>query len=115
MMINNGEAITFRGVARTAGCSLDFLYDNPELRRRIEHLRAQQQTKPAPQPTAAMNADSNAIRALTTQLAGLRRQRREEINELRAALAAAHGENLQLRRSSAGRDSVCRNSDDGDE
>jgi hypothetical protein len=35
---------------------------------------------------------------LTAQLAELRRQHHEEINELRTALAAAHGENLQLRR-----------------
>ena len=50
-MIKNGEPITFRGVARTAGCSIDFLYGNPELRRRIEHLRSQQQSKPAPAPS----------------------------------------------------------------
>lgn len=97
-MIKNGEPITFRGVARTAGCSIDFLYGNPDLRGRIEHLRAQQHSKPAPRPTADMNADSNVIRALTAQLAELRRRHREEIDELRAALAAAHGENLQLRR-----------------
>jgi hypothetical protein len=98
-MIKNGEPITFRGVARTAGCSIDFLYGNPQLRRRIEHLRAQQQSKPVP-PAAATeeNADSNVIRALTAQLAELRRRHREEVHELRAALAAAQGENLQLRR-----------------
>lgn len=97
-MIKNGEPITFRGVARTAGCSIDFLYGNPELRRRIEHLRSQQQANPAPAPTNESSADSNVIRALTAQLAELRRRHREEIDELRTALAAAHGENLQLRR-----------------
>jgi Family of unknown function (DUF6262) len=98
-MINHGDAITFRGVARAAGCSIDFLYGNSELRRRIEHLRAQQQSKPS-RPAAATdaNADSNVIRALTAQLAELRRRHREEVDALRAALAAAHGENLQLRR-----------------
>jgi len=97
-MIKNGEPITFRGVARTAGCSIDFLYGNPELRRRIEHLRAQQ-SKPSPPPAATdLNTDSNVIRALTAQLAELRRRHREDIDELRSALAAAHGENLQLRR-----------------
>src|SRR4051812_5316452 len=98
MMIKNGELITFRGVARTAGCSIDFLYGNPELRRRIEHLRSQQQAKPTPAPTNASSAHSNVIRALTAQLAELRRRHREEIDNLRAALAAAHGENLELRR-----------------
>jgi Family of unknown function (DUF6262) len=99
-MIKNGEPITFRGVARTAGCSIDFLYGNRELRGRIEHLRAQQQNKPTPPPAAVTEAeaDSNVIRALTAQLADLRRRHREEIDELRAALAAAHRENLELRR-----------------
>lgn len=97
-MIKNGEPITFRGVARTACCSIDFLYGNPELRRRIEHLRAQQ-SKPSPPPAATdPNTDSNVIRALTAQLAELRRRHRKDIDELRSALAAAHGENLQLRR-----------------
>jgi hypothetical protein len=97
-MIKNGEPITFRGVARTAGCSIDCLYANPELRGRIEHLRSQQQSKPTPAPTNASSADSNVIRALTAQLAELRRRHREDIDDLRAALAAAHGENLELRR-----------------
>jgi hypothetical protein len=97
-MIKNGEPITFRGVARTAGCSIDFLYGNQELRRRIEHLRSQQQSKPSPPSTTAPNADSNVIRTLTAQLADMRRRHREEVDELRAALAAAHGENLELRR-----------------
>jgi hypothetical protein len=98
-MIKTGEPITFRGVARTARCSIDFLYANPELRRRIEQLRAQQQSKPSPPTTAPdQTADSNVIRALTGQLAELRHRHREEIDELRAALAAAHGENLELRR-----------------
>ncbi len=98
-MTKNSEQITFRGVARNAGCSIDFLYDNPELRRRIEQLRAQQQSKPSPPgPTTDAIADSNVIRALTAQLAELRRRHRDEINDLRTALAATHGENLELRR-----------------
>jgi hypothetical protein len=98
-MIKNGEPIAFRGVARAADCSIDFLYGNTELRRRIEHLRSQQQRKPAAEVPAMVEADSsNVIRALTAQLAELRRRHRQEIEELRAALAAAHGENLELRR-----------------
>ncbi len=97
-MIKHGESIAFRGVARTAGCSIDFLYGNAELRRRIEHLRSQQQAKPAPAPTNGSSVDSNVTRALSVRLAELRRRHREEIDELRTALAAAHGENLELRR-----------------
>jgi hypothetical protein len=98
-LIKDGQPITFRGVARTAGCSIDFLYGNPELRRRIDHLRSQQQSKASPPSIAPdFTSDSNVIRALTAQLAELRRRHREEVDELRAALAAAHGENLELRR-----------------
>jgi hypothetical protein len=46
-MLRRGQPITFRGLAQTAGVSLDFLYRNPELRHRVEQLRAQQQTRPA--------------------------------------------------------------------
>lgn len=97
-MVKNGEPITFRGVARTAGCSIDFLYGNTELRRRVEQLRAQQQTKPRPPPPAEGHTASGVIRALTGQLAELRQCHRMEIEQLRGALAAAHGENLELRR-----------------
>ncbi len=97
-MIKDGEPITFRGVARTAHCSIDFLYDNPELRRRIEHLRSQHQKQPAAARADVEADSSNVVRALTAQLAELRRRHREEVDGLRAALAAAHGENLELRR-----------------
>ncbi len=97
-MIKNGQPITFRGVARTAGCSIDFLYGNQDLRRRIEQLRAQQQAKPAPVSPTDPEASSNVVRALTVQLADVRRRHREEVEQLRSALAAAQGENLQLRR-----------------
>jgi len=98
-MIRAGKPITFRGLAQTAGVSLDFLYRTPEIRTRVEQLRAQQQTTP---PDRAERADtdhpSNVIRTLTAQLAELRRRHRDEVNTLRQALEAAHGENLDLRR-----------------
>jgi Family of unknown function (DUF6262) len=97
-MIKNGQPITFRGVARAARCSIDFLYGNVGLRERIEHLRSQQQANPAPAPSNGSSADSKVSRALTAQLAELRRRHREELDELRTALAAAHGENLEPRR-----------------
>jgi Zn-dependent protease with chaperone function len=46
-VITSGQQITLRTVARTAGVSLEFLYNHPQLRSRIEHLRAQQQTTTA--------------------------------------------------------------------
>jgi hypothetical protein len=39
-LTHSGQQITFRGVAKAAGVSLEFLYNHPQLRSRIEHLRA---------------------------------------------------------------------------
>ena len=48
-MIRANEQITFRGLAQTAGVSLDFLYRCAPIRQRVEHLRAQQQNTPPPE------------------------------------------------------------------
>jgi hypothetical protein len=101
-MVRTQQPITFRGLAHAAGVSLDFLYQNPELRRRVEQLRTQQQTRPPAQPPQPQPTDpdqpSNVIRALTAQISELKRRHREETTILQQALQAAHGENLQLRR-----------------
>jgi hypothetical protein len=99
-LIAGGEPITFRGLAKTAGVSIDFLYRSP-LRARVEQLRAEQQhTPPAPREPEPDRppSPSNVVRALTAQLAELKRHHRAEIARLEAALAAAQGENLELRR-----------------
>ena len=98
-LITAGEPITFRGLAKTAGVSIDFLYRSP-LRARVEQLRAdQQRTPPPPAPEIEPpRSQSNVARALTGQLAELKRHHRAEIARLEAALAAAQGENLELRR-----------------
>ncbi len=62
-LARSGQQITFRGVAKAAGVSLEFLYNHPQLRSRIEHLRAQQQTtaapaRPAPDPSSARSPPS---------------------------------------------------------
>ena len=97
-LVARRQPITFRGVAKAAGVSVDFLYNSP-LRARIEQLRA---TAPIARATTdaelADVGDSQVVRALAAQLRDLKRRHREEITELRTALAAAHGENLQLRR-----------------
>ncbi len=100
-LIKRGDPITFRGVATEAGCSPDFLYNSPTLRPRIEHLRAQQQATPPPRPrfpTPDGPATSNVVRALSAQLTTLKKQHHDELAALNAALSAAHGELLQLRR-----------------
>ena len=98
-MRRRGDPITFRGLAQTAGVSLDFLYRTPEIRSQVEQLRARQQATPAA-PTPAPGADQpgSVIRTLTAQLTELKRRHRDEISALKQALEAAHGENLELRR-----------------
>jgi hypothetical protein len=98
-MIRTGQPITFRGLAHTAGVSLDFLYRNPQIRQRVEQLRSQQQATP-PAPPQPLNPDhpSSVIRTLTAQLTELRHRHHDELNALKQALAAAHGQNLELRR-----------------
>jgi outer membrane murein-binding lipoprotein Lpp len=102
-MIRLGQPITFRGLAQTAGVSLDFLYRTTEIRSRVEHLRAQQQTSPptpatTPETRADADQPSSVVRTLTAQLAELKHRHREEVAALKQALEAAHGENLELRR-----------------
>ncbi len=96
----DGKPVTFRGLAKTAGVSVDFLYRSP-LRARIEKLRAERgSAPPAPRSVAASATvtQSNVVRALTAQIAELKQRHRAETEHLQAALAAAHGENLELRR-----------------
>jgi len=105
-MLRDGQPITFRGLAQTAGVSLDFLYRHHDLRQRVEHLRAQQRggptrSEPAIGPDAGLAQPGSVVRTLTAQLTDLRRRYREETQQLRQALEIAHGENLQLRRSLA--------------
>jgi len=99
-MIRSNEPITFRGLARTAGVSLDFLYRCAPIRQRVEHLRAQEQTTPPPTATTTHeDIPSSVVRTLTAQLSTLKQRHREEVHQLKQALEAAHGEILELRRS----------------
>jgi predicted Zn-dependent protease len=93
-LIKSGEEINFRTVATAAGVSVDFLYRHPQLRQRIEHLRARQQKAPAAATPQPGPADRGVVVALTARL----REARSEVAELKAQLAAAHGELLALRR-----------------
>lgn len=97
-LVEGRQPITFRGVARTAGVSVDFLYNSP-LRARIQELRASASgASAAVSAEHAAASDSQVVRALAGQLRELKRRHHDEITQLRTALAAAHGENLQLRR-----------------
>ncbi|MGW3661194.1 DUF6262 family protein [Streptomyces sp. NPDC005151] len=95
-LVKRGEPITFQAVQREAGVSHAFLYSHPDLRSRIERLRAQ--ARPIPAPATAADDQSTLVLALTSQIARLKKQHRKEIQALRDALEQAHGENLDLRR-----------------
>jgi hypothetical protein len=97
-LVRDGEPVNFRAVARLAECSPDFLYRSPVLRARIEQLRSRPHGGPAPASPAPADSSSGVIRELAAQLADAKRRHREEVAELQAALVAAHGELLQLRR-----------------
>jgi len=95
-LIKSGAQINFRAVAAAAGVSVDFLYRHPGLRARIEHLRARQ--KSAPAPAAATPQPGPDDRVVLVALTARLRETRGEVAELKAQLAAAHGELLALRR-----------------
>lgn len=96
-LVKRGEPITFQAVQREANVSHAFLYTHPELRGRIEHLRAQARPTRV-EPTPSRDPDSTIVLALTGQITHLKKQHRQEVQALRAALEQVHGENLDLRR-----------------
>ncbi len=112
-MLHRRDPITFRRLAQTAGVSLDFLYSTPDIRRRVEQLRAQQNSAALPPPARPIGPDqpSSVIRTLTAQLAELKGRHRDELGTLRQALQAAHGENLELRRRLGHQDTAVRQTD----
>ncbi|WP_349269273.1 DUF6262 family protein [Mycolicibacterium parafortuitum] len=94
-----GVQVNFVQVAKTAGVSTDFLYRQPELRRRIEQLRLRHPRQSANEADSnGPPTNSSAVRALSAQIKEFRRQHRNEIEEMKRALAVAHGEILALRR-----------------
>jgi hypothetical protein len=97
-LIKNKKEINFRSVARAAGVSLDFLYGNDDLRKRIEKLRNQQKARPVLAPDPAPADDNDIVHILTEKLRRERETRRTTVSELEAQLAAVHGELLRLRR-----------------
>ncbi|MFB6614692.1 DUF6262 family protein [Streptomyces sp. NPDC056367] len=101
VLVKRGEPVTFQAVQREGGVSHAFLYNHPDLRGRIERLRAQ--ARPIPAPVPAADTESTLVLALTGQLTRLKKQHRQEIQALREALEQAHGENLDLRRELARR------------
>lgn len=99
-LVKRGEAITFQAVQREAGVSHAFLYNHPELRQRIEHLRG---IRPKTVADTPADSDNTLVITLTRQIAELKKQHHQQLQALRDALQKAHGENLDLRRELARR------------
>jgi hypothetical protein len=97
-LIKDQQEINFRSVARAAGVSLDFLYGNDGLRKRIEKLRAQQNRHPVADPAPEAADGSDIVHILTSRLRQESNVRRAAVSQLEKQLAAAHGELLRLRR-----------------
>lgn len=101
-LIKRNEPVSFQAVGREAGVSHSFLYGHPELRSRIERLRAQ--ARPSRAETATPpDTENTLVLTLTTHINNLKKRHRQEVDALRAALEQAHGENLDLRRELARR------------
>jgi hypothetical protein len=100
-LVKREDPVTFQAVQREAGVSHAFLYGNPDLRGRIEHLRAQ--TRPHAVPAAPPDSESALVFALTAQINRLKKEHRQRVAALQVALEEAHGENLDLRRELARR------------
>lgn len=100
-LVKRGEPITFQAVQREAGVSHAFLYGHPDLRGRIEHLRAR--TRPNTAPTVPPDSESTLVITLTAEINQLKKRHRHDVQTLRTALEQAHGENLDLRRELARR------------
>lgn len=97
-LVRTGQPVTFRGLAKTAGVSVDFLYRS-SLRERIEELRAAAPAAPAAGEADDRDiAESKVARSLAARLRELKHRHHQEVTQLKDALAAAHGENLELRR-----------------
>jgi hypothetical protein len=86
-----GETISFQAVARHAGVSRQWLYTQPELRAEIERLRARHPPV-APRVPDAERAREASLRQRNTTLLAENRRLRDQIAELQAELAIAHGQ-----------------------
>jgi Family of unknown function (DUF6262) len=92
---SRGERVTFQSVAREAGVSRQWLYEQPDLRPEIERLRELTDNRRARLPST----DRATVASLKQRLATLsaeNRELREENRNLRAELALAYGEQRRI-------------------
>lgn len=89
-LLQERRPVNFNTVAQTAGVSTAWLYQHPEVRSRIEHLREQHPSQPASTPK---NKASDASKA--AMLAALRQRVKQveaENRELRRQLEVVYGQ-----------------------
>lgn len=84
------EAITFQAVARRAGVSRQWLYQQPGLRTEIERLRALHVPHTAKGPARERSTEAS-LRARMQTLLHENQRLRSEISELKTELALAYG------------------------
>jgi hypothetical protein len=91
-----GEAITFQAVARTAGVSRQWLYEQPELRADIEQLR-DRSTEGAGGVPSSQRASEASLRQRNRGLLDENARLRSENAELKRELAVAYGQQRHSR------------------
>jgi Family of unknown function (DUF6262) len=91
-----GAAINFQTVARAAGVSRQWLYEQPDLRREVERLRRVGRDT-APGVPTAQRATEASLRQRVRSLLDENHRLRGETAELRAELAIAYGHQRQAR------------------
>jgi chromosome segregation ATPase len=96
-MIKQNQTINFQTVARSANVSTAYLYQQEELKSRVETLREQQKnsSKPKKAPSASDNSKNVIISALREETKRLK----AEITELRRANEALTGKLYQVQSS----------------
>lgn len=88
-----GQPITFDALAKQAGVSRSWLYNQPDLRAEVERLRGRQRQSSSDRPTPDRQraSDASLLRRLEAAVERIRRLELEN-RQLRDALALALGE-----------------------
>jgi Family of unknown function (DUF6262) len=90
LLLQDGKSINFNTVAQAAGVSTAWLYQHPEVRSRIEHLRAQQSERQVSAPKSkASDASKDAMLATLRQRV---KQVEAENRELKRQLEVLYGQ-----------------------
>lgn len=92
-LYRQGKPISFPSVAQAAGVSVSWLYQNQEIKQRIQLLRQQQQEELRTQPTQAPSKELEASKdAVITALKQKIKELNTENRELRKQLEVAYGQ-----------------------